>query len=288
MFFRRETLGPIAVLLTAMVSIQSGATLAKQMFPLVGPAGSTSLRLLVAVLMLSCVWRPFRGTPRGDLKYVVGYGVCLGCMNLLFYSALARIPLGPAVALEFTGPLAVALTASRRFTDFVWVGLAALGISLLSPWAGASEIDPLGALFAVGAGAGWAGYILFGKRAGRALKGGALASTGMVVAAATIFPWGVPDLLRGPPLLDLLPLALAVGLFSSALPYTLEMMALKQMEPRAFSVLLSMEPAVAAMSGLVFLNERLTLAQCAAIGCIILASAGSSWAARPAAPAQAV
>ncbi len=267
-----------------MISIQSGATLAKQMFPLVGPAGTTSLRLLVAVLMLSCVWRPFRGVPRGDLKYVVGYGACLGCMNLLFYSALARVPLGPAVALEFTGPLAVALATSRRVADFVWVGLAALGISLLSPLSGASGLDPLGAFLAVAAGAGWAGYILFGKRAGRALHGGALASTGMVVAAVTIFPWGVPDLLRGPPLLHILPMALAVGLFSSALPYTLEMVALKQMEPKVFSVLLSMEPAVAAMSGLAFLHERLTISQCLAIACIMVASAGSALATRRAVP----
>lgn len=267
-----------------MISIQSGATLAKQMFPLVGPAGATSLRLLVAVLMLSCVWRPFRDTPKGDLRYIVGYGVCLGCMNLLFYSALARIPLGPAVALEFTGPLAVALSSSRRWVDFVWVALAALGISMLSPISGAAGLDPLGAMLAVGAGAGWAGYILFGKRAGRALHGGALASTGMVVATVTIFPWGVPDLLHGPPLLDVLPLALAVGLLSSALPYTLEMVALKQMEPKTFSVLLSMEPAVAAMSALLFLNERLVPSQCLAIACIVVASAGSSLSVRRALP----
>jgi inner membrane transporter RhtA len=268
----------ILLLLIAMASIQSGATLAKRIFPMAGPAGTSSLRLFFATLILWCVFRPWRTKiSRSDLNSLAFYGLSLGLMNLLFYFALERIPLGIAVALEFTGPLAVAIFSSKRSLDYIWAVTAGLGIYFLMPTASATDhLDILGMIFAVGAGGFWALYILFGKKAGGKLPGHVASSWGMLFAAIVVIPFGLVS--SGTALLDpsLLPIALAVGVFSSALPYTLEMFALKNIPTATFGVLMSLEPAIACLAGFVFLREKLTLIQMVAISCIMLSSLGSS------------
>lgn len=279
---------PTASLLTAIVSVQVGASLAKGLFPAVGAQGVTALRVTLAALVLALVWRPWRGGPlsKRDLRNIALYGAALGLMNLLFYVALTRIPLGVAVALEFTGPLALAVSASRRPLDFVWIVLAIAGLALLLPFGAASGgMDMVGAAFAVGAGVCWALYILFGQKAGDAVHGGRAAALGMVVATAIVLPFGVAE--AGAKLLDpsLLPMALGVAVLSSALPFSLEMVALTRMPTRVFGVMLSLDPAVAALIGLAVLGERLSLLQWAAVGLIVAASAGSAATAQKRAPA---
>ena len=197
-------------------------------------------------------------------------------MNLLFYMSLKTIPLGIAVALEFTGPLALALFGSRRLLDFVWIALAALGLWLLLPDTSANDhLDPLGMALALGAGVCWASYILFGQRAGAA-HGAQTVAFGTLVAAMLVFPVGLWSVGSDLFAFDLLPVALAVAVMSSALPYSLEMVALTRMPARTFSVLMSMEPAIAALSGLIFLSEMLSPSQWLAIAAIIAASTGAA------------
>jgi inner membrane transporter RhtA len=274
--------GPVGMavlaVLAAMSTIQGGASLAKGLFPAVGAQGATALRLAFAALILLVVWRPWRQKLTGrELRVVMVYGAALGVMNLTFYLALERIPLGIAVAIEFTGPLAVALLATRRALDFVWALLAVAGILLILPLSEASQaLDPVGVVLALAAGTCWALYILFGQRASAAVHGGTATSLGMVTAALLVFPFGVAH--AGRALLDvsLFPMALGVAVLSSALPYSLEMIALKALPTRTFGILMSLEPALAALAGLLFLREQLTVLQWVAIGCVILASAGSA------------
>lgn len=205
------------------------------------------------------------------------YGLCLGGMNILFYLAIARIPLGIGVALEFTGPLAVALFSSRRKRDLIWVACAIAGILLLLPdMRGADALDPVGVILALAAGACWAGYILFGKKTNTQSSGGITVALGMTVAAAVLVPTGF--ITQGMALLswEVLPLGFLVGILSSAIPYSLEMVALRNMTSQNFSVFMSMEPAVAALAGFLILAELLTLWQWLAILLVIVASLGSS------------
>jgi inner membrane transporter RhtA len=268
---------PIAVLILAMLGFQTGAALAKTLIPVVGASGAVALRLVYATLMLWIVWRPWR--MRLDAKAartIIIYGIALGCMNLLFYCALQRIPLGIAVALEFTGPLAVAVAAAIRPLDFVWVALAVIGVLMVLPLGGASHaLDWLGILYALAAGGCWALYIVYGRRAGLQ-SGGQTTAMGMLIGAVVIAPIGVAH--AGAALLkpEILPIALAVAFLSSALPYSLEMYAMTRLPSRIFGVLMSIDPALAAASGLVLLGERLSWLQWTAIGCIVLASAGSA------------
>jgi inner membrane transporter RhtA len=272
---------PIAVLIVAMFSFQIGAAIAKHLFPLVGAAGATALRLGFGCLMLLAVWRPWRMRPSArEARHLVIYGLAMGCMNLCFYTSLNRIPLGIAVALEFTGPLAVAIATSRRSIDFAWIALAAAGLVALLPLGlESSVLDPTGIAYALGAGVFWALYIVFGQKAGDA-HGGQTTAFGMVVAAAIIVPVGIAQ--AGMTLLSpaILPAACALALLSSALPYSLEMFALTRMPARTFGVLMSGDPALAALSGLLFLGESLSVVQWAAIASIMLASAGSAATAR--------
>lgn len=206
---------------------------------------------------------------------VLAYGVSLGAMNSVFYLALGRIPLGIAVAIEFVGPLAVAVLASRRRLDYLWVALATIGLSLLLPLTrSGAALDPVGVLYALAAGVGWALYIVFGQKAGHAHGPGA-STWGLMVAALLTVPIGIGD--GGARLFDasILPFGVAVAIFSSALPYTLEMMALRGLSTKAFGTLMSFEPAIAAIAGVVLLHERLTITQWTAIGAIIFASAGA-------------
>ena len=276
---------PLAALLVAMVSVQTGAALVKSLFPRVGVAGATTLRLALASVMLLAVWRPWRRLPKArETRSLLIYGVAMGVMNLCFYSALARIPLGIAVALEFSGPLAVAMAASHRAVDFAWVALAALGLVALLPLGLAHEpLSPAGIAFALAAGGCWALYIVFGQKAG-SLHGGMTAALGTVIGALVIIPFGLAQ--AGAALLDpsLLPIACAVALLSSALPYSLEMFALTRLPTRTFGVLISGEPALGALSGWCFLHEHLSLVQWAAVASIMLATAGSTITSRRAAP----
>ncbi|MEP1871892.1 MAG: EamA family transporter, partial [Paraglaciecola sp.] len=251
MQINRVMLTAICSVLFAMVAIQSGASLAKQLFPLVGPEGTTALRLGFAAAVLWVVFRPWRAMPQGrEWQSVIIYGLCLGGMNILFYLAIERIPLGIAVALEFTGPLAVALFSSKRKSDLLWVAFAIAGIVLLLPdLASTQGLDLTGALMALGAGAFWAGYILFGTRSGKQVSGGMTVALGMTVAAIVLVPVGAVS--HGLALVswEVLSIGLLVGILSSALPYSLEMIALRNMPTQAFSVLMSLEPAIGALAG---------------------------------------
>ncbi|MFC5560828.1 EamA family transporter [Methylobacterium aerolatum] len=263
-----------------MVSLQGGATFAKTLFPTVGPAGTSFLRVGFSALILLGFWRPWRRTlPLREAGWIWLYGSALGLMNLLFYLAIVRLPLGPAVAIEFTGPLAVAIVASRRLSDFLWIGVAVTGLTLLLPFTATDGLDPLGVLLALGAALAWALYILFGQRAGR-LDGGQAVSIGMLTAAIVIAPFGIAEggagLLAPPVLLA----GLAVAVLSSALPYSLEMVALRRLDRKTFGILLSLEPALAACAGLVLLDERITPTQWLAIALVIAASAGITASAR--------
>ncbi|MDB5682552.1 MAG: rhtA [Sphingomonas bacterium] len=283
---RRTVLLPLAALLVAMVSIQFGASFAKRLFPVVGAEGTTALRLGLASIILFAVPRPWRSRlSRASLPALLVYGASLGAMNLLFYMAIRTVPLGIAVGLEFVGPLAVAMVSSRRAIDFAWIALAVAGLALLLPaFGGAGSIDPAGAALALAAGGCWALYIVFGQKAGAA-HGAQATAFGSIVAALIVMPIGIAhagtSLLAPPVLLT----GLVVALLSSALPYSLEMIALTRLPTRTFGTLMSGEPAVAAVIGFAVLGEALTPVQWLGIGAVMLASAGTALTAHPAATA---
>ncbi|MCS2172167.1 threonine/homoserine exporter RhtA [Scandinavium sp. TWS1a] len=268
---------PILVILIAMCSIQSGAALAKSLFPLVGAPGVTALRLALGTLILVCIFKPWRlRFTREQRLPLLFYGLSLGAMNYLFYLSIQRIPLGVAVALEFTGPLAVALFGSRRAVDFVWVALAVLGLWFLLPLGQSiAHVDLTGAALALGAGSCWAVYIITGQRAGEE-HGPATVAMGSLIAAVVFVPIGAfqaGDVLWQ---WSILPLGLGIAILSTALPYSLEMIALTRLPTRTFGTLMSMEPALAAVSGMLFLNETLTGTQTLALLAIMAASMGST------------
>jgi len=273
---------PIAVLLIAMLSLQGGASLAKTLFPSVGATGITALRLGFGTLILCLIFKPWRlRFSREQRMPLLMYGLALGAMNFMFYLAIRTVPLGVAVALEFTGPLALALFGARRLLDFVWVLLAVGGLGFLLPFgAGMASIDPLGAALAVGAGACWAIYILAGQRAG-AEHGPATVAIGSLIASIIFVPLGLTFAESGIWHWSVLPVALLVALLSSAIPYSLEMIALTRLPARIFGTLMSLEPAMAAFSGILFLGETLTPLQCLALLAIITASAGSTLTMKP-------
>ncbi|MGC8424253.1 threonine/homoserine exporter RhtA [Mixta calida] len=277
-----QTLLPVIVLLIAMISIQGGAALAKSLFPSAGATGITALRLSLGTLILCLIFKPWRLRFNArQRKALIVYGLALGAMNYLFYLSIRTVPLGVAVALEFTGPLSLALFGSRRAIDFIWVLLAVLGLWWLLPLGHSlSHVDPLGAALAVGAGACWAIYILAGQRAG-ADHGPATVAMGSIIAAVIFVPLGVTFAADGIWQLSLLPIALAVAILSTALPYSLEMVALTRLPARTFGTLMSLEPAMAALSGMLFLGESLNLVQWLGLLAIIAASAGSTLTSRP-------
>ncbi len=268
----------ILFLIIAMASIQGGATVAKQIFPLVGPAGTSALRLFFATIILWIIFRPWKKTLTKDqMKKLLVYGACLGLMNLSFYYALERIPLGLAVSLEFTGPLAVAIFSSRKKVDYLWAILAGLGIFLILPsFQGSESLDIVGVILALVAGAFWAGYILYGKKAGKDIPGTLAATWGMTFAALFVVPAGLFTSAEKLFSWELVPFGVGVAILSSALPYTLEMISLKRIPTKTFGVLMSLEPALAAFAGLLFLNEHLTMPQWFAMLLIMISSLGSS------------
>ena len=273
---------PVAVILIAMLSIQSGASLAKSLFPLVGAPGVTALRIVLGTAILVVIFKPWRLRFKKEQRLpLLFYGLSLGAMNYLFYLSIQTIPLGIAVALEFTGPLAVALFSSRRPVDFIWVVLAVLGLWFLLPLGqSVSEIDLAGAALALGAGACWAVYILTGQRAGEE-HGPATVALGSLIAAIVFVPIGMAQATESIWQWSVMPIGLAVAILSTALPYSLEMIALTRLPTRIFGTLMSMEPALAAISGMVFLGETLTLTQTLALCSIIAASMGSTLTMRP-------
>ncbi|AKM86756.1 threonine/homoserine exporter RhtA [Enterobacter ludwigii] len=273
---------PVVVILIAMLSIQSGASLAKSLFPLVGAPGVTALRIALGTAILVVIFKPWRLRFKKEQRLpLLFYGLSLGAMNYMFYLSIQTIPLGIAVALEFTGPLAVALFSSRRPVDFIWVILAVLGLWFLLPLGqSVSEIDLTGAALALGAGACWAIYILTGQRAGEE-HGPATVAIGSLIAAIIFVPMGMAQATESIWQWSVMPIGLAVAILSTALPYSLEMIALTRLPTRIFGTLMSMEPALAALSGMVFLGETLTFTQTLALCSIIAASMGSTLTMRP-------
>jgi inner membrane transporter RhtA len=260
----------------AMVSFQVGASVAKQLIPLIGAPGTAALRLGLSAILVIVLQRAWRTIPaRKVWPVILAYGLSLGAMNFVFYFALRSIPLGIAVAIEFIGPLGVAVFASRRRVDYLWVALAAAGLLLLLPIrATEHRLDPVGVLCALGAGLGWALYIVFGQKAGRA-HGAAASTWGLIVAACLIVPLGIADAGRALLAPWIWTFGMAVAVFSSALPYTLEMVALRRLSAKTFGTLMSFEPAIAAIAGVAILHEHLTPTQWVAIGFIIVASVGT-------------
>jgi inner membrane transporter RhtA len=273
--------------LGGVVSVQVGAALATTLFDELGPGGTVLLRVLLAALVLVAVWRPaFRETRRAALRDVMLFGVALAGMNLSFYAALDRIPLGIAVTLEFVGPLGVAILASRRRLDAAWAVLAGCGIVLLSPAPGGS-LDAVGAGLALLAGGFWGAYIVLSARVGRAIPGGTGLAMAMVVAAALLLPVGVAG--GGAELLEprLVAVGFGIAMLSSAIPYSLELEALRRLAAATFGVLMSLEPAVAAVVGLVLLGQGLAALEVVAIALVVVASAGALGTSRAPAPVEA-
>lgn len=268
---------PVLALVGSVTALGLGTSYAKQLFPVIGAQGTSALRVGLSALVLLLIFRPWRHRlHREDLPRLLIYGACLGLMNLLFYMSLRTVPFGVAVAIEFTGPLAVAVYFSRSRYDFLWVLLAVTGLLLLLPLGfGSLQLDLAGVLYAFGAAVCWALYILFGKSI-RHLRAGQTVSLGVLAGSLILVPVGVmhagASALLQPPMLLM---GLGIAIVSSAIPISLEMYALKRLPRETFGIMLSLEPAVAALAGLVFLQEYLTLQQWLAIGCIILASAGS-------------
>ncbi|MFE9030506.1 DMT family transporter [Streptomyces iakyrus] len=272
---RLGSLGPVGLVLAGGISVQFGGALAVTLMPRAGALGVVALRLLVAAVVLLLVCRPrLRGHSRTDWGTVVVFGITMAAMNGLFYQAVARIPLGPAVTLEVLGPLALSVFASRRAINVVWAALALGGVFLLGG-GGFSGLDPTGVAFALGAGAMWAAYIVFSARTGRRFPQADGLALAMAVGAVLFLPLGIAE--SGTKLLDPVTLGLgaAVALLSSVLPYTLELLALRRLPASTFAILMSLEPAIAATAGFLILDQALSAAEAAAIALVVAASMGA-------------
>jgi inner membrane transporter RhtA len=270
---------PVGLVVLGILSVQIGAAFSKSLFPAVGPYGTVFLRLLFAALILMVVWRPrVRGHNGRDYLLVLLFGLIFAAMNTSFYAALERLPLAVAVTVEFVGPLGVAVFGSRRLLDLLWAVLAAVGIVLLSPLSGVSgtQIDPLGLALALFAGGCWAAYILVSVRVGRSFPGGTGLALGTAVGAVLVAPIGIWQ--GGEQLLDwpILATGAAVAVLSSVIPYSFELEALRKLPARVFGVLMSIEPAFAALVGFVVLGEVLGQRELIALGLITAASIGAT------------
>jgi inner membrane transporter RhtA len=268
----RERAAAVGLVIAACLSPQLGAAFAVTLFDELGPAGAAFLRLAFAAAILWVIWRP-RLT--GDLRLAGAFGVSLGLMNWSFYEAIARLPLGVAVTIEFSGPLLVAVIGSRRPLDLVWIALAAAGILLLvGP--GGGPADPLGVAFALAAAGFWAAYIYLSKRTGAAFPGGSGLAIAMAVGALIVLPAGVLQADGALTQPGLLGTALVVAVLSSVLPYSLDLEALRRLPEAVFGVLMSLDPAIAALVGFVLLNQHLGPREVLAIAMVVVASAGAA------------
>lgn len=273
---------PFLLVLGSILSLSIGSSLAKELlFPLIGATGTTALRTGFSAIVLLLLWRPWRASITGrELLFIALYGITLGAMNLCFYLALESIPFGLAVAIEFVGPLTVTVLYSRKLGDFIWIALAVTGVVLLLPLRGNESGLPLtGVLFALGAALGWGLYILFGKTISH-LHAGQTVAVGLVFASLVTLPMGIMDagaILAHP---YLLAMGLLIAVLSSSLPMTLEMAALKRLPHKTFGILVSMEPAVAALVAFFMLAETLTFTQVIAVVLSITAGMGSAITAR--------
>jgi inner membrane transporter RhtA len=269
---------PLAAVTAAMAAFQAGAALAKGLFPAVGPEGAAALRISLGALMLLAVGRPWRNWPdRASIPPLLGLGLSVAGVILFFYLAIERLPLGVAIALQFLGPLSVAVFGSRRLSDLVWAAMAAAGVWLLvGVGEAAKALDPVGLAWGLCAGACWAAYILVGRRVSGSY-GVATAGLSVAIAAVAVMPVGLAK--AGLGLFDpaILPYALLVALMSTAVPFALEFFAMPRMPARTFAVFTSLEPAFGVVSGLVLLGERLALPQMSGVALVIGAAAASSW-----------
>ena len=271
----RARVPAVTLVLGAVVSVQTGAAVATTLFDELGPTGTVMVRLGFAAIILTAIWRPsIAGMGGAQRRDVILFGLALAGMNACFYLALDRIPLGIGVTLEFVGPLGVAFASSRDRLDLLWAGLAGAGIVLLSPLPG-GDLDSLGCALALLAGGFWAAYIVLAERIGRSFPGGQGLALAMVVAGALLLPIGIAD--AGAELLSpgLLAVGLVVAILSSAIPYSLELEALRRLPRGTFGVLMSLEPAVAATIGFVGLNQGLAASEVLAIALVVTASAGA-------------
>jgi inner membrane transporter RhtA len=277
---------PLLATLSAMAGFQTGAACAKTLFPAVGPQGAAALRLFLGALMLLAIARPWRNWPRpAPVLPLLGLGAATAGAVVMFYLAQSRLPLGIAIALQFLGPLAVAVFGTRRPIDLVWAAMAAGGVwCLVGAGAGASSVDLVGVAFALCAAVAWASYILCGRAASSAF-GGSTAALAASIAAILVLPVGIAQ--AGTALLSpaLLPMALLVALLSTAIPFSLELYALPRLPARTFATFTSLEPAFGVLSGWVLLGQHLAITQIAGVGVVIIAAAGAAWssAGRPAA-----
>ena len=276
---RTAVLPAPVLVLGAVASVQSGAAIATRLFPEAGPGGTVLLRLGLSAVLLFAIARPsLSDHTTADFRLVVAFGVALAAMNFTFYEALARIPLGVAVTIEFVGPLSVAVLGSRRLLDLVWVALAAAGVVLLT--SGGGRLDGTGVLLAFITGVFWAAYILLSKRVGAVFPGASGLALALVVGSIGLLPvgiWSGGSALVYPGVLGR---GCAVALLSSAIPYTLEIYALRRLRAAVFGVLMSLEPAFAALSGLVFLSQHLRVREWVALVCVMAASVGATRGAR--------
>lgn len=262
--------------LLSMLCVQSGASIAKQLFPVIGAAGTSMMRIGLSAILLTIINKPkVSALTLKQWKYSLFYGLGIGGMNLIFYFAIQRIPLGLAVTVEFVGPLLLALSLSRKVLDVVWALFACAGIMMIVPW-DTNSVDPIGLLLAFMAGVFWAAYIVMGSRISKVMDSKTAVTTGMWIATLVILPFGIVGGQLGAMDWTIFVKALLVAVLSSALPYTLDMVALKQLPAKTFSVLTSLHPAFAALSGLIFLQEHLSLIQWVSISCVIIASLGST------------
>ncbi|MDB4223810.1 EamA family transporter [Granulosicoccus sp.] len=268
---------PPGLVLLAIVAIQLGAALAAHLFPILGPNGTVAIRILISAFVLVFFARSriftFGSTFRENWALLLGFGLCLASMNIFFYQAIARIPLGTTVAIEFMGPLGVAVLNSRKLSHFAWITLAAVGIALLSPLTGV-ELDMMGVMFALLAGLGWALFIIIAGHVGKQIPGSDGLAIAMVIAAIVMIPFAIPAI----PTLVFNPLillaAIVVALLSTTIPMTFEFEALKHLPARNYGVLVSLEPGVAAMVGALLLGERMGAQGMVAVACVVVAAIG--------------
>jgi len=262
------------LVLVGITSVQVGAAFATKLFRHLGPGGTVLVRVLFAAVVLCAIWRPrLRDHGSAELRLAALFGISLALMNLTFYEALDRIHLGIAVTLEFVGPLGVALAGSRSRLDLLWALLAAAGVALLG---GFGSVNLTGAFFALAAGACWAAYILINARVGRTFSGGGGLAIAMAIGTLPLVPFGIAD--AGSNLLhpSFLAVGLGVALLSSVVPYSVELEALRRIRPPVFGVLMSLEPAMAALAGLVVIGQGLSALDVLAIALVVTASGGAT------------